>query len=126
MFNAIDHVEIVTRNMEESIKFYTEVLGFEVKSSRKMDGSRGVTEIAFLTLGESTLELLEFPDAAPIPEQPCVGYRMMSVTVDDMQAANEHLKKHGVTISREPVSLGESMRGEFKDNNGVTIEIRKW
>ena len=126
MFNAIDHVEIVTRNMEESIKFYTEVLGFEVKSSRKMDGSRGVTEIAFLTLGDSTLELLEFPNAASIPEQPSVGYRMMAVTVDDMQAAIEYLKKHGVTISREPVSLGESMRGEFKDNNGVTIEIRKW
>jgi lactoylglutathione lyase len=51
---------------------------------------------------------------------------MIAVTVDDMQAAIEHLKKHGVTISREPVSLGASMRGEFKDNNGNTIEIRKW
>lgn len=51
---------------------------------------------------------------------------MMAVTVDDMPAAIAHLKKHGVKIIREPVSLGESMRGEFQDNNGVTIEIRKW
>ncbi len=126
MFNAIDHVEIVTRDMKESVKFYTEVLGFKLKSSRKMDGSRGVTEIAFLTLGDSMLELLEFPEAKPIPEQPYVGYRMMAIAVDDMSSAIAYLKKHGVTISREPVSIGESMRGEFKDNNGVTIEIRKW
>jgi len=126
MFNTIDHVEIITRNMAESVKFYTEVLGFKYKSGHKMDGSRGLTEIVFLTLGDTSLELLEFPDAAPIPAQPHVGYRMMAVTVDDMQAAIAHLKKHGVKITREPVSLGESMRGEFQDNNGVTIEIRKW
>ncbi|TRO53232.1 VOC family protein [Candidatus Bathyarchaeota archaeon] len=126
MFNTIDHIEIITRNMEASVKFYTEVLGFKPKSSLKMDGSRGITEIVFLTLGNTSLELLEFPDAAPIPSQPHVGYRMMAVTVDDMQAAIAHLRKHGVKITREPVNLGESMRGEFQDNNGVTIEIRKW
>ena len=71
------------------------------------------------------MELLEFPKAGPIPSQPHVGYRMMAVTVDDMHAAIEHLRKHGVTISREPINLGDSMRGEFKDNNGITIEIRK-
>jgi len=126
MFKAIDHVEIITRNMAESVKFYTEVLGFKHKSGHKMDGSRGITEIVFLTLGNTSLELLEFPDAAPIPTQPHIGYRMMAITVDDMPAAIKHLKKHGVKITREPVSLGESMRGEFMDNNGVTIEIRKW
>ncbi len=126
MFNVIDHIEIITRNMAESIEFYTKVLGFEVKSQHKMDGSRGITEIVFLTLGDTSLELLEFPDAKPIPEQPHIGYRMMAITVDDMDAAIKHLKKHNVTISREPMNLGSSMRGEFKDNNGVTIEIRKW
>jgi catechol 2,3-dioxygenase-like lactoylglutathione lyase family enzyme len=38
MFKAIDHVEIITRNMAESVKFYTEVLGFKHKSGHKMDG----------------------------------------------------------------------------------------
>jgi catechol 2,3-dioxygenase-like lactoylglutathione lyase family enzyme len=126
MFKAIDHVEIVTRNMEESVEFYTEILGFEMKSSHKMDGSRGITEIVYLSLGETTLELLEFPNAGNIPDQIHVGYRMMAITVDDMDAAIEYLKKKGVTISRELVNLGTSMRGEFKVNNGVTIEIRKW
>ena len=94
MLNTIDHVEIITRNIAESVKFYTEVLGFKYKSGHKMDGSRGITEIVFLSLGDTSLELLEFPEAAPIPAQPNVGYRMMAVTVDDMPEAIAHFKKH--------------------------------
>jgi lactoylglutathione lyase len=126
MFNRIDHTEIITRDMAGSIKFYTEILGFELTSNHKMDGSRGITEISFLKLGDTSLELLEFPDAEPIPSKPQVGYRMMAITVDDMPKAIAYLKKNGVTVSREPMSLGESWRGEFLDNNGIAIEIRQW
>ncbi len=126
MFNRIDHTEITTRDMAGSVKFYTEILGFEVTSQHKMDGSRGITEISFLKLGDTSLELLEFPDAEPIPAKPQVGYRMMAITVDDMPKAIAYLKEKGVTISREPMSLGESWRGEFLDNNGISIEIRQW
>ena len=126
MFNRIDHTEITTRDMAESVKFYTEILGFEVTSQHKMDGSRGITEIVFMKLGDTSLELLEFPDAEPISEKPQVGYRMMAITVDDMPSAIKYLKEKGVTIRREPMSLGESWRGEFLDNNGLAIEIRQW
>ncbi|MBC8463087.1 VOC family protein [Candidatus Bathyarchaeota archaeon] len=126
MFNRIDHTEITTRDMAGSVKFYTEILGFEVTSQHKMDGSRGITEIVFMKLGDTSLELLEVPNAEPIPEKPQVGYRMMAITVDDMPSAIKYLKEKGVTISREPMSLGESWRGEFLDNNGIAIEIRQW
>jgi len=126
MFNRIDHTEITTRDMAGSVKFYTEILGFQVTSQHKMDGSRGITEIVFMKLGDTSLELLEFPDAEPISEKPQVGYRMMAITVDDMPSAIKYLKEKGVTISREPMSLGESWRGEFLDNNGLSIEIRQW
>ena len=126
MFNRIDHTEITTRDMAGSVKFYTEILGFQVTSQHKMDGSRGITEIMFMKLGDTSLELLEFPDAEPISEKPQVGYRMMAITVDDMPSAIKYLKEKGVTISREPMSLGESWRGEFLDNNGLAIEIRQW
>ena len=132
MFKSIDHIEISTLNIEESLEFYTEILGFKIKSRRKPQmsvsslGKSGATELAYLTLGNTTLELLEFPDAEPIPNHPHIGYRMMALSVDDMDVAIDHLRKHEVTISREPVRIGDSMRGEFKDNNGVTIEIRKW
>ena len=126
MFNRIDHTEITTRDMAGSVKFYTEILGFQVTSQHKMDGSRGITEIVFMKLGDTSLELLEFPDAEPISEKPQVGYRMMAITVDDMPSAIMYLREKGVIISREPMSLGESWRGEFLDNNGLVIEIRQW
>ena len=126
MFNRIDHTEITTRDMAGSVKFYTEILGFQVTSQHKMDGSRGITEIVFMKLGDTSLELLEFPDAEPISEKPQVGYRMMAITVDDMPSAIKYLKEKGVTISREHMSLGESWRSEFLDNNGLAIEIRQW
>ena len=37
MFNRIDHTEITTRDMAGSVKFYTEILGFQVTSQHKMD-----------------------------------------------------------------------------------------
>jgi lactoylglutathione lyase len=126
MFNRIDHTEITTRDMVGSVKFYTEILGFEVTSQHKMDGSKGITEIVFMKLGDTNLELLEFPNAESIPEKPQVGCRMMAITVDDMPSVIAYLKDKGVTISREPMSLGESWRGEFLDNNGIAIEIRQW
>jgi len=126
MFNRIDHTEITTRDMAGYVKFYTEVLGFQVTSQHKLDVSRAITEIVFMKLGDTSLELLEFPDAEPISEKPQVGYRMMAITVDDMPSAIKYLKEKGVTISREPMSLGESWRGEFLDNNGLAIEIRQW
>jgi len=126
MFNRIDHTEITTRDMAGSVKFYTEILGFKVTSLYKMDGSRGITKIVFMKLGDTSLELLEYPDAEPISEKPQVGYRMMAITVDDMPSAIKYLREKGVTINREPMSLGESWRGEFLDNNGLAIEIRQW
>ena len=32
MFKRIDHVEIVTNQLDQTVQFYTEVLGFRVKS----------------------------------------------------------------------------------------------
>ena len=73
MFNTIDHVEIITHNMAESVKFYTEVLGFKYKSGHKMDGSRGITEIVLLTLGDTSLELLSSQTRHLFPLSPMWG-----------------------------------------------------
>lgn len=127
MIEAIDHVEVVTRDMEESVKFYSEVIGFDVTERHKMDGTRGITEIVYMKLGDSVLELLEFKNAKPITdERPKVGMRMMALRVDNMEKEVERLKSLGVEISRPPMQLGTSWRGEIKDNNGMSIEIRQW
>jgi methylmalonyl-CoA/ethylmalonyl-CoA epimerase len=56
---AIDHVAIAVRDLEESIKFYTGVLGFELKERRRTEGKLTVMISAVLTAGSITMVLLE-------------------------------------------------------------------
>jgi len=39
MFKRIDHVEIVTDQLDRTVQFYTEVLGFRVKASDRIERS---------------------------------------------------------------------------------------
>ena len=129
MFNKIDHVEITTPNMNESLTFYTEILGFKLERKKTIVTDFGSTVIAHLSLNGYGLELIEINKELLIPKSPYLGYRMMALTVDDMDNAIKYLKENGVTIRREPVKMSKEdrggFRGEFLDNNGVPIEIRQ-
>ncbi len=125
MFKRIDHVEITSGNLERSIRFYKEVLGFALKERMKPPAP-DINEIAFMTLGDTMLELLDIKNSAPATEGPQVGFRMMAIEVDDMDWAIEYLKTKGVEVSRGPVTLGKSKRAEIKDPDGLSIELRQW
>jgi catechol 2,3-dioxygenase-like lactoylglutathione lyase family enzyme len=126
MFKKLEHVHIITPNIDESLKFYTQIIGFKIIEKKIIRG----LSIAHLSLNDvRTLELIEIKDAAPIPEKPHVGYSLMALIVEDMEEAINHLKAHNVKITRKPRRMSDSerggFRGEFQDNNGVTIEIRQ-
>jgi glyoxylase I family protein len=125
MFKRIDHVEIISGNLERSIRFYQEILGFGFKE-RMISSSPEIEEIAFLTLGDTMLELLAFRNAAPPLKSPLVGFRTMAIEVDDMDRAIEYLKAKGVEVSKEPVTRGRSKRAEIRDPDGLMIELRQW
>ncbi len=125
MFKRIDHVEIVSTDLERSIRFYKEVFGFTLKERIK-PSSPEIEEIAFLTLGDTMLELLAMKNSAPLPKGPHVGYRTMAIEVDDMDQAVQYLKGKGVVVTWGPVTLGKSKRAEIKDPDGLSIELRQW
>ena len=125
MFRRIDHVEITSGDLEKSIRFYQEVFGFALKERIKPT-SPGIEAIAFLTLGDTMLELLAITNAAPPPKSPQVGFRSMAIEVDDMDRAIEYLKGKGIALSWGPVAVGRSKRAEIKDPDGLSIELRQW
>ena len=53
MFKRIDHVEIVTDQLDRTVQFYTEVLGFTVKARDRIESSSlGVPiDLVYLDLG---------------------------------------------------------------------------
>jgi catechol 2,3-dioxygenase-like lactoylglutathione lyase family enzyme len=60
MFKRIDHVEIVTDQLDLTVQFYTEVLGFRVKARNRIDrSSLGVPmDLVYLDLGGTVVELI--------------------------------------------------------------------
>jgi catechol 2,3-dioxygenase-like lactoylglutathione lyase family enzyme len=66
MFKKIDHVEIVTNDLDRTVDFYTNVLGFNTKLTQRIDpSSLGVPiNIVYLELGGSAVELIWYEGAA--------------------------------------------------------------
>lgn len=126
MFKRIDHIEMIPIDLEKTLDFYLNVLGFKLKSRTKMNMGQ-MQEIIYITLGDTMVELIVVKDPAPASTVPFqAGYRIMAIEVEDMDKAVEYLKSKNVEISRPPMTMGKTKRGEIKDPNGFTIELRQW
>lgn len=131
MFKKIDHVEIVTEQLDRTVAFYTDVLGFTLKARDRIDrSSLGVPlNLAYLELGGTSVELMAYEGGAvaPAPADEHLGYRMMALEVTDMQRTIDYLKTKGVAITWGPrVREGQYARAEIRDPNGYNIELRHW
>jgi aerobic carbon-monoxide dehydrogenase large subunit len=85
-FKRIDHVEIFTDQLDRTVQFYTEVLGFRVKARDRIEQSGlGVPiDLVYLDLGGTVVELISYEGASidPAPEKDHLGYRMIALEVD--------------------------------------------
>lgn len=126
MFKRIDHIEIIPRNIEKAIGFYTGILGFKIKQRQKVEVPP-LEEIVYIELNDSVIELMQVKNPASAPQNPWqVGYRMIAIEVEDMDKVVKYLESKGVEITWGPVTLGKSKRAEIKDPDGLSIELRQW
>ena len=130
MFKRIDHVEIVTDQLDRTEQFYTEVLGFAVKARDRIERSGlGVPiDLVYLDLGGTVVELIRYEGTGvdPAPQSEHLGYRMIALEVDDMQKTTDYLKTMGVDIVWGPRVRETYSRAEICDPNGYRIELRQW
>lgn len=129
MFKRIDHIELLTANSERAIAFYTGALGFRVRARDRVPNTPlGPLELAYLDLGGTTIELMTYPEAKPAAREPGerLGYRMMALEVEDMDAALAALKEKGVDPSWGPARRPSYVRAEIRDVDGNPIELRQW
>ena len=126
MFKRIDHTEIIPIDYDDTLKFYTEVLGFTLMEKKKVD-KPPMREIAYLQLGDTILEVMAVTDPPPASGEAWqVGFKRIALEVESMDKAVEYLKTKGIAMKVGPVNLGSSMRAEFEDINGLSIELREW
>ncbi len=105
------------KNFEESLKFYTEILGLKVK--RRFQGGPG-TEIAFLGDGGTEIELI------------CNGENDINVGSDiswgfEVKSLDETIamvKEKGINIDEGPIQPNPHVKFIFiKDPNGMRIQL---
>ena len=148
---AIDHINIVVSDLERSVRFYTELLGFKESKRAHLEGEwiesivglKGVVaDVVFILApsGEPRIELICYktPKGESIPQNSfanTVGIRHIALRVDDIHAAAEELRNGGVKMLGEPVIVpeevvthdaGHKMLCYFHDPDGVLLEITEY
>lgn len=97
---SIDHVAIAVPNLEESIRFYTEVLGFELKERRRTEGKQTAMISAVLKAGAITVVLLEgtSPESqvSRFVEHFGPGVQHLALGVQNLPEMAEELKEAGM------------------------------
>ena len=130
MFKRIDHIELLTATPERTIAFYTGVLGFRERERKRIpDTPSGPLDLIYLELGGTTVEVMCYPQAKPMPPRSTelrLGWQCLALEVEDMDSALCMLKEKGVEIAWGPMKRPDYARAEIRDPDGNPIELRQW
>ncbi|MDQ2731263.1 MAG: VOC family protein [Armatimonadota bacterium] len=118
------HTMIRVFDLEKSIHFYCEVLGFQLRS--KTDHEKGRFTLVFLTppQGGGEIELTHNWDQDK-PYTIGNGYGHMAFEVDSMDEVGKNLEAHGLTFSWGPgkTPSGRGGMAFVVDPDGYEVEL---
>jgi catechol 2,3-dioxygenase-like lactoylglutathione lyase family enzyme len=113
---------------DKALKFYTEMLGFEMKRDIPLgEGARWITVVSPQEPNGTEL-VLEPNDSYPAMKalkQSLVkdGMPITAFEVDDVQGEYERMKKLGVKFTMEPTNMGQTTVAILDDTCGNLIQI---
>ena len=143
--NAIGHIGICVSDMERSLRFWRDGLGFEILREFEFRGSswRRILELDELELTSKiirrdhmTLELLHFvkPGAMGSSERRPMnqlGFTHIAVWVSDLDAAAERVREYGGSIAQSTYTTFDhpKLKGRWvmgTDPDGVRVELLQY
>lgn len=117
------HTSITVRHMDESLKFYTEVLGLQFERRRTIPENKA--EIAFVQDPQSgaRVELTHWDGKESFEAGEQLDH--LAFEVDDLDRFLLHVRSRGVPVAKEPYRLsgGSSRIAFILDPNEVWIEL---
>lgn len=119
------HTMLRVGNLEESLRFYTEVLGMTLL--RRKDYPDGRFTLAFVGYGDeehnTVLELTHNWDTSHYELGD--GYGHIAIGVDDVYGACERIRAAGGKVVREPGPMkhGTTLLAFVEDPDGYRIEL---
>lgn len=129
MLSKINHIGIAVTSIEEAVPFYRDCLGMIYSGTEEVPSQ--LVKVAFLSIGESKMELLE-PTSPESPvakflEKNGPGVHHIAYGVDDIEAAIAQLVAKGTRmIDSAPRNGAHGARIAFihpKSSGGVLTEL---
>lgn len=120
---GLAHIGVHVYDMDESLDFYVNKLGFELFESCDL----GATKLRFLRAGTCIIELICTPDGKQWPNEGVVAH--IAVEVKDIRAFVAELKAKGIQFRSEDVSVlpalfpSGSTNIFFDGPNGEALEL---
>lgn len=129
MLSKINHVGVAVRSIEEALPFYRDALGMTLVGTEEVASQ--LVKVAFLTVGESKIELLEptSPDSpvAKFLEKNGPGVHHLAYGVEDITKSIAQLTAGGVRmIDSVPRDGAHGAKIAFihpKSSGGVLTEL---
>jgi len=129
MTESVHHIAIAVHDMDTALEFYSDALGLEI-TDRRDEPSEGV-EIAFLTAGQSLIELVRplhsDNSIGRFLEKRGEGLHHVCLAVSDLDSAIVQLRAQGTQIlNEEPQVNTDGTRYVFihpKSSHGVLLEL---
>lgn len=118
---GVDHVAIIVKDMNTSIRFYNEVLGLIIIHDGRNDGGNkksflGLREKAFVALTENPEKELNNRNTESVSH--------IAFGVENVEKAKELLEERGVEFIEEKTGAdGKTRAYHFLDPDGLELEI---
>lgn len=135
MIKRFSHVTVFVLDQDRAKQFYTEALGFDVRTDTMLDGFR------WLTVGPKgqpdLAVLLAYPSAPMFSPEDAETVRSLVakgalggavLETEDCRATYEQLKANGVTFLQEPADRPYGVEALFRDDSGnwFSLTQSKW
>lgn len=125
----VDHIGIAVKNLDETLKFYTDILGLECQGTEVVEEQK--VRVAFLPIGDTEVELLESTsDDGPIAkfiEKSGEGVQHIAFRVDNIEEAIQYMLDKGMQmIDQKPRYGAGGAKIAFvhpKSSNRVLVEL---
>jgi len=116
------HVHLICSDLEEMIRFFTEMFGAKLSGRKKFGSAEGATldlngTHIYMRMARENDNIIKDPSGA------LYGYHHIGFVVDDLNAAYQELSQKGCVFTRPPTEAGDHPMAFLQGPDNISIEL---
>ena len=120
MIKELNHIGLLTTDIEASKNFYVNILGGTIIRDHKDDAG---SLFVYIQLALGVIELIRVP-----ADNANKGFVHIAYLIDDLKSLDEYyedlkVKGYEFTLAPKPTTAGDGRLAFFNDNSGVSFEL---